>query len=264
VVVPQKYPNAPDQSSKSDEQNVLWPYNSQWDHNAGACTRSATIIKVNPLPEGTSDIDILEAGWNYIDQGKIIIYGAIDGTDSNGNGILDSEEGVSDSTDMDHDGIPDYKDPDTACFRHCKGIEKVKIHCSLGELALVQALDESDASLVQTGKPSGKAFPYGAMKFNITGLSPGQTVTVILEMPDNVPTSAKFYKILSDGWHLLDFGSNDGDQIITLTLTDGDANTDLDGVANGTIVDPGVLATDADASQSSGGDNSSCFISSLF
>ncbi len=79
IVVPQKSVNPPDQSSKSDKQNVEWPYTYDWDHNAGAATRSVTIIRVEPLPEGTTDIDILEAGWNYIDNSQIIIYGAIKG-----------------------------------------------------------------------------------------------------------------------------------------------------------------------------------------
>jgi hypothetical protein len=260
VVVPQKYPNAPDQSSRSAMQGVLWPYENGWDHNAGACTRSATIIKVNPLPEGTSDIDILEAGWNYIDQEKIIIYGAIDGTDSNGNGVLDSEEGTSETDDMDGDGIPDYKDADTASVRHAKGSSKIRINCSAGEFSLIQALNETDPALSQTGKPTDRSCPYGALKFNITGLTPGQTVTVELEMPENVPTSATFYKILSTGWSLLAFGSNNGDKLITLTLTDGDPATDLDGLANGTIVDPGVLTTDDTADSD---DDDSCFINSL-
>jgi hypothetical protein len=30
------------------------------------------------LPEGTTDIDLLEAGWGYIDTNKIVVYGAID------------------------------------------------------------------------------------------------------------------------------------------------------------------------------------------
>ena len=77
VVVPQKNVTAPDQSSKADNQDVIWPYNYDWDHNAGACSRSATIIRVEPLPEGTTDIDVLEAGWAYVDQEKIVIYGAI-------------------------------------------------------------------------------------------------------------------------------------------------------------------------------------------
>lgn len=97
IVVPQKDPSPPDQSSKSNDQDVIWPHDENWDHNAGFCTRSVTIIKVEPLPEGTTDINLLEAGWNFIDQEKIIIYGAIQGQTgsisgqllvSNGNEIL--------------------------------------------------------------------------------------------------------------------------------------------------------------------------------
>ena len=33
---------------------------------------------MEPFPEGTTDIDTLEAGWPYVDAGKIVIYGSID------------------------------------------------------------------------------------------------------------------------------------------------------------------------------------------
>ncbi len=57
------------------------------------------------------------------------------------------------------------------------------------------------------------------------------------------------------------FGSNDGDSRITLTLTDGDHQTDADGVQNGTIVDPGALAlTSGGDVTSSGGGGGGCFI----
>ena len=36
------------------------------------------MIRVDPLPEGTTDVNTLEAGWNFVDQEKIIVYGAID------------------------------------------------------------------------------------------------------------------------------------------------------------------------------------------
>lgn len=80
VVPPQLVPTPPDQSSRAENQAVVWPYNYDWDHNAGSASRSATIIKVDPLPPGTTDIDILEAGWQYVDDAKLIIYGAIAGT----------------------------------------------------------------------------------------------------------------------------------------------------------------------------------------
>jgi hypothetical protein len=77
VIAPQKVSSPPDQGSTATDQDVIWPYKADWDHNAGSSTRTATIIKVEPLPDGTTDIDVLEAGWQHVDQAKIIIYGAI-------------------------------------------------------------------------------------------------------------------------------------------------------------------------------------------
>jgi len=103
VVVPQKNVNPPDQASKADNQNVVWPYTENWDHSAGSCSRSATIIRVAPLPEGTTDVDILEAGWSYVDEEKILIYGAIADTDDvdkdNDDDKDDSDEDNDDSDD---------------------------------------------------------------------------------------------------------------------------------------------------------------------
>lgn len=77
VIVPQKVPSPPDRSSKAGDMDGLWPYRGDWDHNAGSSTRSVTMIRVEPLPPGTTDIDCSEAGWKYIAEGKIVIYGAI-------------------------------------------------------------------------------------------------------------------------------------------------------------------------------------------
>lgn len=119
---------------------------------------SATIIEIEPLPEGTTDIDLLEVGWNYVDQKQIIIYGAIDGTDSNGNGVLDSEEGTDADDDFDGDGTPDPLDSDTAAVRHPKGIEKVRLHTSKGNFSKVACIRGDDPSLPQDQKPS-RQFP---------------------------------------------------------------------------------------------------------
>ena len=266
LIVPQKSPNPPDQSSRADKQDVIWPYTEDWDHNAGACTKSSTIIKVLPLPEGQTDINIYEAGWGYVDEEKIIIYGAIDGTDSNGNGILDSEEGTDMAQDVDADGTPDYMDTDTARFRHEKGLEKIRMHCSNGDFANVQALMDDDPTLSQTGKPD-MPLPYGAVKFHIAGLSEGESVTVSMTFPADVPTTSKYYKISDSGWQAIEFGSNDGDATIELTLTDGDPATDLDGTENGVIVDPGALAvgegTGDTGDDDDDDDDDTCFIQTL-
>ncbi|MDY6988960.1 MAG: GEGP motif-containing diheme protein [Thermodesulfobacteriota bacterium] len=260
VVPPQKNPGPPDQSSSAENQDVEWPYTNDWDHNKGAASRTATIIRVEPLPEGTTDIDILEAGWDYVDQEKIIIYGAIDG-DSDGNGIPDSEEGDGD---VDDDGIPDRMDKDTAVFRHAEGIETISLHIPTGEFAGVEALSDDDPALPQDGKPS-LSFPYGTMDFSIVGLTEGESVTVTIALPDDVPTTAQYFKIDgTSGWHAIDFESNDGDNTITITLTDGDSETDADGVADGTISDPSALAVPEEGKPAKkGGDSGPCFVGVL-
>lgn len=267
VVPPQKTPSPPDQSSKADNQAVIWPYMNDWDHNAGASTRTVTIIRVEPLPAGTTDINVLEAGWSYVDQEKVIIYGAIDGSDSNGNGILDSEEGTDPAADFDQDGTPDFQDPDTARLRQATGSETLLLHTSVGAFTEVKGLSADDPEVPQAGKPL-LTFPYGTTKFDVTGLTPGATVTVTVVFPDKVPTNSKYYKIGAvGGWQEIPFGDNDGDETITLALTDGNALTDADGLANGTIADPGALATvaadptsPATDSGSGGGGGGGCFI----
>jgi hypothetical protein len=77
VVPPQKKPGWPDQRSSSTNQSVSWYYDKTADHNAGFSSRTVTMIKVEPMPAGTTDINTMEAGWPYVDEKKIIIYGSI-------------------------------------------------------------------------------------------------------------------------------------------------------------------------------------------
>jgi hypothetical protein len=261
VVPPQKNPNAPDQSSTAGDQNVIWHYDFDWDHNAGASSRTVTIIKVEPLPEGTTDIDVLEAGWAFVDQEKVIIYGALDGTDSNGNGVLDSEE-ADGTKDFDQDGTPDYMETDCARVCQANGGEKVFMHTSAGAFANAQSLNADDPAIPQNGKPD-MDFPYATVKFDITGLAPGQTVNVTMVFPGDIPVTARYYKIdPANGWHEMSFGDNDGDNTITLTLTDGDPMTDADGQQDGTISDPGAIALSSQplSSSTDSGGGGGCFI----
>jgi hypothetical protein len=262
VVPPQKNPNAPDQRSTNTNPSLIWPYMEDWDHNAGASSRTVTIIKVEPLPAGTTDIDVLEAGWAFVDQDKIIVYGAIDGTDSNGNGVLDSEE-ADGTKDFDGDGTPDYQETDCARICQANGGEKLFLNASAGAFANMVALNADDPAVPQSGKPS-MDFPYGTLKFDITGLAQGQTVTVTMMFPDDIPVTARYYKVDSaNGWREVSFGDNDGDNTITLTLTDGDPTTDADGQENGIISDPGAVALSPSTSSTpavDSGGSSGCFI----
>jgi len=78
----------------------------------------------------------------------------------------------------------------------------------------------AEGSLPTEGKPS-LVFPHGFFRFDITGLSNGETVTVVMELPSNIRTNSQYWKWDSTlGWHQINFSDNDGDRIIAIQLTD--------------------------------------------
>jgi len=97
-------------------------------------------------------------------------------------------------------------------------------------------------------KPSSE-FPFGIIAFNISGLSSGQTVDVTITLPQNLPTNSiywKFGKTVDNQiphWYRIPFGSNDGDNIITIQLQDGGIGDD-DLTVNGIIADDGGPSID--------------------
>lgn len=102
-----------------------------------------------------------------------------------------------------------------------------------GDIQNLKAVPES--ALPLGGKPNIQ-FPHGFFSFNITGLTTGQTVNVTITLPEDVPTTTQYWKSQTpEGWYQIPMGSNDGDDIITLTLRDGGIG-DNDRVANGIIV----------------------------
>jgi len=82
------------------------------------------------------------------------------------------------------------------------------------------------------------AFPHGMFSFRITGLSTGQTVTLTITLPTAVPVGTVWWKYRNGQWYSLPIGDDDGDNIITITLTDGVFPGDTDSIA-GEITDPG-------------------------
>jgi len=106
-----------------------------------------------------------------------------------------------------------------------------------GTIEALKAVDES--TLPEGGKPA-LVFPYGFFSFNITGLSPGQTVEVTITLPFDVPERTEYWKyhVSEGGWIRIPMGSDDGDNVISITLVDGELGDD-DGIKNGRIVDQG-------------------------
>ncbi|MGB7970518.1 MAG: choice-of-anchor U domain-containing protein [Candidatus Deferrimicrobiaceae bacterium] len=122
----------------------------------------------------------------------------------------------------------------------------------------VTALQDTDASLNQTGKPAGVAFPYGLVSFTVDNVAVGGTITVDVTFPAAIPAGATYYKVGATGFvEYTDVVFNGN--TATLTLTDGGSG-DLDGAADGSISDPGGLAVPVSQSSSSSGGGGSCSV----
>lgn len=106
----------------------------------------------------------------------------------------------------------------------------------------------AEGTLPNAGKPD-LDFPHGFLSFNIMGLTPGQTVVVTITLPNNVPVGTEYWKYHASegGWIEIPMGSDNGDNIITITLVDGGLGDD-DLTADGVITDqggPGFVAPPA-------------------
>lgn len=94
--------------------------------------------------------------------------------------------------------------------------------------------------LTAVAAPSGAPvqFPHGMFSFKVTGLSTGQTITLDITLPSSVPVGTKWYKYNAGAWDPLPIGDDDGDNFITVALTDGDPIDDEDAIP-GQITDQG-------------------------
>ena len=127
-------------------------------------------------------------------------------------------------------------DPVDAMVESATGTGNVSFVTDAGTIEDLAALSESDLP----EENPGADFPHGLFSFNITGLSNGETVNVTINFPEDIPTTAEYWKYntSSGEWYQIPIGSNDGDHIITITLQDGGIG-DNDGATNGIISDPG-------------------------
>jgi len=70
--------NTPDRGKNSDTSGCTmheWDYNYDKDHNQGAWNKGTVIVRINPMPEGCEEFDIMNGGWALIDEESLIIYG---------------------------------------------------------------------------------------------------------------------------------------------------------------------------------------------
>jgi hypothetical protein len=74
LIIPQKIPGRPDRSVKSKTFGDGWDFDKSIDHNAGACVRGVTVIRINPMPTGFEEYD-WKNGWPLVAERKILIFG---------------------------------------------------------------------------------------------------------------------------------------------------------------------------------------------
>jgi hypothetical protein len=70
--------NRPDRGKNWDTSGCPddeWNYVADKDHNAGSMVKGVVIIRINPMPGGCEEFDIINGGWAMIDEGSILIYG---------------------------------------------------------------------------------------------------------------------------------------------------------------------------------------------
>jgi hypothetical protein len=133
--------------------------------------------------------------------------------------------------------ITNHEEP----FTSSTGTGTVYIDADPSTIGTLIAVDPS--TLPDEGKPD-ISFPHGLFSFNISGLDPGQTATVTITLPAPLPITSEYWKYGStlgnptDHWYQIPMGDNDGDNVITIELTDGGLGDD-DLTANGTIIEPG-------------------------
>ena len=93
--------------------------------------------------------------------------------------------------------------------------------------------------------PAGVNFDHGFYDFSVTGLTPGGSVDVTIELPAGAAPNT-YYKVQNGQFTPFDFDGVEGARIngrtVTLTLVDGGRGDD-DGVVNGVVVDPGAPGT---------------------
>ena len=151
--------------------------------------------------------------------------------------------GVADETQRDTDSIWNIVDTQTYPFLSWEAVAGVQTQCvesttGTGEVCFTTSHGFiEDLQAVPPHSLPSVLFPHGMFSFRITDLTPGQTVTLTIEFPSPLPIGTLWWKYDNGRWYGLPNESDNGDNIMVISLTDGGVH-DLDDVP-GQITDPG-------------------------
>jgi hypothetical protein len=158
------------------------------------------------------------------------------GGPSDADGVGDAVEDANPAgADGNGDGTPDAVQPNVTSLPAETAGSYVTVAAPSG------ALSNVTVDPVPAGAPAGAIAAVGTIGFDLTGITPGSTQVVDIVLPPGV-TATGYAKFLNGLWSVLppELVDLSTPGRVRLTLRDGDARVDEDGVANGVIVDPGV------------------------
>ena len=226
----------------------LFPYGSTTvtfsavDAMGNAATHQAVVTVNNP--DATGDAAPAASGTGLTIEQSIAL--GLDPnantTDVDGDGIADNLEvgDLLNPSDSDGDGVLDLFESGAAAndASYVNGL--VTTNGSVDLQSNGQSLTQVTSSATGSGAPSGVDFPYGVISYQSTVATAGDAQTVRLTFSTPLPSQPVLYKVDVAGTYTVipatQWTQVDGNTI-DLTLTDG-GSFDLDGVANGVIVDP--------------------------
>jgi uncharacterized delta-60 repeat protein len=220
------------------------------------------------LEQGTSyywRVKVYTAGGEASSWSGTGVFSTIvsDSGDLDGNGIPD-DQAVPDATDLDGNGTVDNDQADIMSFTSAVGDIRIGVKSwTDAELLFVTAIDP--ATITDTvNRPDN--LEAGLLGFKVA-VAPGATVEVTIYLSLALSDEAGWYKYDPvEGWvNFTEYATVSTDRkSVVLRLTDGGIG-DLDGVANGIIVDPSGPDTGTGSGTSShgGGGGCGCFITTV-
>jgi hypothetical protein len=194
--------------------------------------------------------------------------------DGNGNGIPDDQElDAASPVDLDQNGVPDVSqiNDQFKVLNTIDGSGQIAIETT-NPNDVIEFVESSapDAFLDSGGGPNKpEEIRFGLLSFRLRVQSAGAAATVVVFFSEPLPDTYEWYKYdLVRGWHIYAGTAFSADRrSLTFTVIDG-GDGDIDGLANGVIVDPvgagsdgaGAVVVPPSGPAGIGGSGGVCFI----
>ncbi len=159
------------------------------------------------------------------------------GSDADGDGISDEIELLHEAGDANLDGVLDSQQGSVASVPDARSGSWITIVADGHDLTGVRPVSLTEDSI------AARRMPFGMIGFDLSGVEPGGIASVDLSFPPGSELNDYYKQTVSGNIERFDFNGQTGAIIdgstVTMFLQDG-GRGDLDGLANGVILDPGA------------------------